>query len=104
MSTNDQTTENLPTLPKSNVSVVIKENPVEQLEMSPDFLQQEVLHSSKLLNESMTLLQNQTRKMLVKEDPAIRQPSEDEIIQARLNFETIAKLMQTKVNFIKALR
>lgn len=79
------------------------ESPIDSFVPLQSFLHQELLQANSLINESTTLLHGQTKRLLEQESD-VRSPSEWAISLARQNMETMAKMIQTKVNFIKAVR
>lgn len=79
------------------------ESQIDSFEPLQNFMHRELLQANSLINESATLLHGQTKRLLEQESD-VRNPSEWNIGVARQNMETIAKLIQTKVNFIKAVR
>lgn len=97
-------TKEIQMLPRNNVNEDTSASQIESYEPQQGFMQRELLQSTSLINESMTLLHSQTKKLLVKDSPEIRTASDWDIAQARLNMETLAKLVQTKVNFIKVMK
>jgi len=102
--TKEGTSEEIPMLPKSNANADTSANQIESYEPQRNFLERELSTSTSLINESLQLLHSQTRRVLIKDDPEVRQPTEYDVIQARENMNTMARLIQTKVNFIKALK
>jgi hypothetical protein len=57
-----------------------------------------------VLNESTKLLHTQTKRLLKEPDSPYRVVDSFSITQARRNMNTVAKLIQTKINFVKVLK
>lgn len=81
-----------------------KENQIESYEAQLNYFQKELLESTSVLNESMKQLVEQNKLMLKQPDSEMRKVDMYNIEQARHNMNTIAKLIQTKINFIKVLK
>jgi hypothetical protein len=80
---------------QSKKNVLIAESPPGLYEPLSETLKQEILQSTKFLNESTELLHEQTKSLLAKE------PHCQRIV---LNMNALAKLIQTKVNLFKVIK
>jgi hypothetical protein len=92
---------NLPSA-QNSVRADMQENPIEISEQQALLYETEFSESMTILNESSALLFAQTKYLLKRE--AFRNPTASDVEVALNCMETLAKLVQTKVNFIKALR
>lgn len=82
------------------------ENPTESYEPLQTTFQREISQSTHYLNDSVRLLHTQTTSLLKSPvgDESIRKVDTFNIDQARQNMNTLAKLIQTKVNLYKLLK
>lgn len=67
-----------------------------------DFLERETLVSTDILNESTKLLHSQTKSILG-ESSIFQKKNIYRLYQARQNMNTVARLIQVKVNMFKAI-
>ena len=81
-----------------------EESHTESFGQLPDFLKKDLLESMNVLNESVTLLHSQTKRLLKEPESEVRTVPEANLERAREIMATTAHLIQTKVNYIKALR
>ena len=104
MNTSENTIKEIQIVPRNSDYDDTSVNQIELSEKQANFFRQELSHTTSILNESIELLHGSTVKMLKKENPEVRQPSQEDIIQARLNMETVAKMIQTKINYVKVFK
>lgn len=83
---------------------VTSENPIDSYVPLNGTLLEEFSTELRVLSESTELLHGQTKELLKKPDSEARKIDHYNIEQARANMNTIAKLIQTKINFAKVLK
>jgi hypothetical protein len=82
-----------------------KENPIASYEPVNETLLREFSVEMNVLTESTQLLHGQTKELLKQpENPEFRKIDSYNVEMARSNMNTIAKLIQTKINFAKLLK
>ena len=80
-------------------------SPAELYEQQRSFFHKELLESTSVLNESITLLSARIKQSFAPPDQNQKKVLvQFERYDDRANMETLAKLVQTKINFIKALK
>ena len=80
------------------------ENQIDSYAPAYAFFQKEFLESTNVLNESVRQLHSQNISLLKQPESDVRKVDIYSIEQARHNINAIAKLIQTKVNFIKVMK
>lgn len=104
MSNKENTMNEIPMLPVSKTSEGKSENQIDSYEPHANFLNRELSNSTTQLNDAIELLSFQNKTLLVKDQPDVRKASEYERREARMNMETMARLMQAKINLFKVFR
>lgn len=102
MQKQDDSIKAIQTAPQNNVLEGIIENPVESYDLPLETMRTEFLGSMSILNESTKQLQS-LNESLMKQDE-FKKPGFSEMHIVRENAETIARLIQVKVNFVKTLK
>jgi len=104
MSNNDRATQEIQMLPTNKTPEGNSANPIVSFEPASETMSKAFSDSMSILSESAKLLHEQNKYLLKSENPDVKKPGITEIEIARMNADTIARLVQVKVNMVKAVR
>ena len=102
MQKQDDSIKAIQTALQNNVHVGIIESPVESYDLPLETMRTEFLESMNTLNASTKQLQSLNESLM--NETEFKKPGFAEMQVVRDNAETIARLIQVKVNFVKTLR
>jgi hypothetical protein len=100
----DVGTQEIQMLPMNKTKEDADGNHIESFEPLSNFFQRELLESTTILNESTRQLHALNKSLLKEPESEFQKIDMWNAQEARNNMNTIAKLIQTKVNFVKALK
>ena len=102
MQKQDDSIKAIQTALQNNVHEGIIESPVESYDLPLETMRTEFLESMNTLNASTKQLQSLNESLM--NETEFKKPGFSEMQVVRDNAETIARLIQVKVNFVKTLR
>ena len=104
MQNNENGMREIQMLQTKSISKDKNESHIDSYEPAFEIFQKEYSESNNYLNESVKLLHDQTKQLLKVDSPEVRKVDAYNMEQARANINALAKVIQTKINFIKALK